>query len=223
MPPERVGRRGVYHEAHRERLVLIARLQGRGYSLAGIKDLLDAWDEGSSLAAVLEHRGMTETAFDEMPVAMSTDTLAATVPGLDGAEALAAAVDARLVTRVDDHYVARSAALVHLVADAVHHGAALDSVLATIATVRAAARAQGEAFATLFINELWDPDAPPEAIDALARRSRLQIAQAASSLIVDELAAALERATHREGGQGLHELLNRIRVGSIQSTNEGGP
>ncbi|MEP6624245.1 MAG: helix-turn-helix domain-containing protein, partial [Acidimicrobiia bacterium] len=39
MPPKRDGRRGLYDVEHRRRLALIARLQARGYSLAGIRDL----------------------------------------------------------------------------------------------------------------------------------------------------------------------------------------
>ena len=37
--PERRGRVGIYRIAHLQRLQLIARLQDRGYSLAGIRDL----------------------------------------------------------------------------------------------------------------------------------------------------------------------------------------
>src|SRR5216683_6657212 len=50
--PRRQGRIGVYSQAHLERLATIGRLQRRGYSLAAIKDLLQAGDAGG-LAAVL--------------------------------------------------------------------------------------------------------------------------------------------------------------------------
>ena len=42
-PPERQGRLGLYGDRHVQRLRLITRLQRRGYSLAGIRDLLGAW------------------------------------------------------------------------------------------------------------------------------------------------------------------------------------
>src|SRR6266571_5015551 len=51
--PRRQGRIGVYGDVHLERLATIGRLQRCGYSLAAIKDLLQAGDAGGGLAAVL--------------------------------------------------------------------------------------------------------------------------------------------------------------------------
>ena len=48
-PPERRGRLGMYGSRHVQRLQLITRLQRRGYSLAGIRDLLAAWESGTDL------------------------------------------------------------------------------------------------------------------------------------------------------------------------------
>ena len=52
-PPERRGRVGFYGNDHRERLRLIAHLQGRGFSLAAIKESLDSWNAGRSLDHLL--------------------------------------------------------------------------------------------------------------------------------------------------------------------------
>src|SRR5690349_9579612 len=52
-PPELRGRVGYYSAAHLSRLRVIARLQERGFSLAAIKDLLDGFTRGASLAAVI--------------------------------------------------------------------------------------------------------------------------------------------------------------------------
>jgi DNA-binding transcriptional MerR regulator len=52
-PPRMVGRVGYYDCAHLARLSYIDRLQQRGFSLAAIRDLLAAWDEGKSLTDVL--------------------------------------------------------------------------------------------------------------------------------------------------------------------------
>ncbi|GGX92641.1 MerR family transcriptional regulator [Streptomyces hiroshimensis] len=51
--PERRGRANVYGDAHLARLRQIAGLLDRGYTLASIKELLDAWDTGRGLGAVL--------------------------------------------------------------------------------------------------------------------------------------------------------------------------
>ncbi|MFJ3668004.1 MerR family transcriptional regulator [Streptomyces sp. NPDC090106] len=51
--PERRGRANVYTDAHLVRLRQIAELLDRGYTLASIKELLDAWDTGRGLGGVL--------------------------------------------------------------------------------------------------------------------------------------------------------------------------
>ncbi|MBA0052745.1 MerR family transcriptional regulator [Streptomyces sp. AJS327] len=51
--PERRGRANVYGGAHLARLRQIADLLDRGYTLASIKELLEAWDEGRGLGGVL--------------------------------------------------------------------------------------------------------------------------------------------------------------------------
>lgn len=52
-PPRLEGRTGWYDESHLSRLQLIARLQAEGHSLAGIADLLEQWEQGRSLDAVI--------------------------------------------------------------------------------------------------------------------------------------------------------------------------
>jgi len=51
--PERRGRANVYSDAHLARLHQIADLLDRGYTLASIKELLEAWDAGRGLGGVL--------------------------------------------------------------------------------------------------------------------------------------------------------------------------
>ena len=52
-PPGWRAAPGWYDDSHLSRLRLIARLQGEGYSLAGIANLLDQWEQGRSLDAVI--------------------------------------------------------------------------------------------------------------------------------------------------------------------------
>ncbi len=51
--PRRRGRANVYDDGHLARLRQIAALLERGYTLASIKELLEAWDSGRGLAGVL--------------------------------------------------------------------------------------------------------------------------------------------------------------------------
>ena len=52
-PPRLEGRTGWWNDSHLSRLRLIARLQGEGYSLAGIANLLEQWERGRDLDAVI--------------------------------------------------------------------------------------------------------------------------------------------------------------------------
>jgi len=49
-PPRLVGRTGYYDHTHLTRLEVIARLQGEGFSLAGIAKLIEGWEAGAELS-----------------------------------------------------------------------------------------------------------------------------------------------------------------------------
>jgi DNA-binding transcriptional MerR regulator len=52
-PPQRRGRLGLYGPDHLRRLRLVLRMLGRGYPLAAIRELLEAWEEQRDLGSVL--------------------------------------------------------------------------------------------------------------------------------------------------------------------------
>ena len=52
-PPERRGRLGLYGPDHLRRLRLVLRMLGRGYPLAAIRELVEAWEEQRDLGSVL--------------------------------------------------------------------------------------------------------------------------------------------------------------------------
>lgn len=65
-PPQLEGRVGRYGAEHLARLRAIRRLQGQGFSLAGIRALFEAHERGQSLAALL---GLSPAALGEDPPA----------------------------------------------------------------------------------------------------------------------------------------------------------
>ncbi|SFE27130.1 MerR HTH family regulatory protein [Actinacidiphila alni] len=70
--PERRGRANVYGDTHLARLRQIADLLERGYTLASIKELLEAWDAGTGLGGVLGLVDEVDRPWsDETPVRMS--------------------------------------------------------------------------------------------------------------------------------------------------------
>jgi DNA-binding transcriptional MerR regulator len=52
-PPERRGRIGLYGPGHLRRLRLVLRMLERGYPLAAIRELVEAWEERRDLGSVL--------------------------------------------------------------------------------------------------------------------------------------------------------------------------
>ncbi|MDV9199033.1 MerR family transcriptional regulator [Streptomyces sp. Wh19] len=92
--PERRGRANVYRDTHLARLRQIADLLDRGYTLASIKELLDAWDTGRGLGGVLGlvaevHGPWT----DEQADRITRDELNRRFGGAPDDEAVAEAVD----------------------------------------------------------------------------------------------------------------------------------
>jgi DNA-binding transcriptional MerR regulator len=81
-PPAMEGRVGYFDDGHVARLRLIAELRGRGFSLASIKDLVDTWESGHDLDAVLGvERALARPADRE---AMSRAQIEARFPELAG-------------------------------------------------------------------------------------------------------------------------------------------
>ncbi|MEV0121761.1 MerR family transcriptional regulator [Streptomyces sp. NPDC050703] len=91
--PERRGRANVYGEAHLARLRQIAGLLDRGYTLASIKELLEAWDAGRGLGGVLGLAVEVDGPWtDERADRISRAELDAAFGGVPDEEAVAEAV-----------------------------------------------------------------------------------------------------------------------------------
>jgi len=80
--PALAGRTGEYGTEHLVRLQVILRLQAKGFSLAGIRELLSAWQDGATLEDVLglpprragrrQRRGADGDVFDELAGSLPT-------------------------------------------------------------------------------------------------------------------------------------------------------
>jgi DNA-binding transcriptional MerR regulator len=185
-PPERRGRLGLYGTRHVQRLQLITRLQRRGYSLAGIRDLLGAWENGTDLTTLLGV-DQSQAALDETPLRLSRAELFQRLPALDPAALDPGALDpgaldpgaldpgaldpgaldpgaldrARQTGLVrpygEDHFVVRSPALLGLVADWVEAGVPLDQALDVIEVLTGDLGVLAGKLAGLIVGRVWDP------------------------------------------------------------------
>jgi DNA-binding transcriptional MerR regulator len=217
-PPQRRGRVGYYGSVHVERLELIARLQRRGYSLAGIGDLLQAWAAGTDLTALLGIEPALAP-LDELPLRLTSDELLARVPALSG-PCLASARDAGLIQPDGDGYFVRSPALLALVADGVAAGVPASDMLDLASMLRHQLSSVADDLADLIASRLLPAavhlSGDPSDLVPLLQRGRLLLLQAAASTLADRLGAALlSHSAGLAGGDTLRAALDQIRVGAV--------
>ncbi len=80
--PKLVGRVGYYSEAHVNRLITIERLQVRGFSLAGIGEIVRMWEQGQGIDELLGYERILAAPWsDDEPVHLRKEELVARFPG----------------------------------------------------------------------------------------------------------------------------------------------
>ncbi|MER6158483.1 MerR family transcriptional regulator [Streptomyces sp. NPDC001868] len=99
--PERRGRANVYADTHLTRLRQIADLLDRGYTLASIKELMEAWDTGRGLGGVLGLAAEVDGPWtDEKAVRISRAELVERFGGAPDEAAVADAVELGVLEQV---------------------------------------------------------------------------------------------------------------------------
>ena len=218
-PPERQGRLGLYGDRHVQRLRLITRLQRRGYSLAGIRDLLGAWESGTDLVTLLGV-DQSQAALDETPLRLTRAELLQRLPALDDAAALDRASRIGLVRPHGEcHVVVRSPALLGLVADWVRAGVPVGEALDLIEVFAGDLDTLAGRLADLIVDRILAP--VPAAgrageLPDMLRRARPLLLQGVATTLADRLGAALaERAGTAGDGGRLRAALEEVSVGAI--------
>jgi DNA-binding transcriptional MerR regulator len=221
-PPERRGRVGLYGSRHVQRLQLIARLQRRGYSLAGIRDLLGAWESGTDLVTLLGV-DQGQPALDEAPLRLTRAELLERLPALDPATLDPATLDraARIglaYPHGTDHFVVRSPALLGLVADWSRAGVPLGQALDVIEALTGDLDALASTLVALFVDRVWAPIAATDRatdLPNLLRRGRPLLLQGVATMLAERLGAALAERADATGDGRLRAALDDIRVGAV--------
>jgi DNA-binding transcriptional MerR regulator len=188
-PPERRGRVGVYGASHLIRLGLVGRLQERGYSLAGIRDLLDSWRDGGDLGEVLGLTPDQLVHIEEPGTPATADQLARLVPDL-----VPGRLDDLLATGVveacgPDHYCVPSPSLLQLTKDAIESGYDADSVLHLLRVIHEAADTVADAVAGTMAER--PAAATTDQLVAFATRGRGLLAHGTGRLTIHALGKRL--------------------------------
>lgn len=216
--PRRQGRIGVYNQVHLERLATIGRLQRRGYSLAAIRDLLEAGSSGG-LAAVLG-ADLGAAALDETPLRLTRAQLKSRLPGLSAAAWRRARTAGLFQPDGSQHVLVRSPALLALVAHAVGAGLPAEGVLDLIGAVRTGLGELAESVTGHIVDDVLEPLRSQGRVEAFApvlRRGRLLLLQGLASMFADRLGEALLARAEADPlrGDTLRAAIEEIRVGAV--------
>ncbi len=132
--PERRGRTGVYSDAHLARLRLINRLLDKGYSLANIGELIDAWEKGQDLSQLMGlEAALTRPWSDEVPDYYTLnellDLFKSSVPDMDVNAVLEKAHALEVIVPEKDRFKVPSPRLLHVGIELLSAGIPLEDML----------------------------------------------------------------------------------------------
>ncbi|WP_104477161.1 MerR family transcriptional regulator [Actinokineospora auranticolor] len=197
-PPARQGRAAIYSDAHLARLRLILNMLDRGYAFAQIKEMLDAWRAGHSLADVLGLEEATGAAQAGEPPAVVT---AAQLTRMFGAQLtpanIRAALELGVLERRGTQLVAPSLKLLEAGRDLVSLGVPLAEALGLAAELQAETDRVTALLVGLVRRYVLDPKGPdwlpggdelPHFADVISRLH---------PLVMSALGAAVDRSARR--------------------------
>jgi len=207
--PRLQGRTGWYDESHLTRLRLIGRLQDEGFSLAGIGRLLEGWEQGRSLDAIVGADAELDALLGARhAVTLDPAELLARFPdGTVAPEVMARAVELGLVEAADDgrlrvpdpRFLEAGTALVRL-------GVPAAVVLDEWAALAAHTDAVAARFAAVFDRHLL-PEGGLDGLDPARAAALAATLGTLRSLAQTAVAAALDASIAREGRTRLGALL----------------
>ena len=198
--PERRGRANIYTDAHLARLHQIADLLDRGYSLAAIKELLEAYDSGRGLGGVLGLVAEVDGPWtDEETGRISRAELDARFGGVPDESAVAEAVELGVLRPVpgdDDSFLVPSPQELAVAAELHAAGVPLSAISGHLRELRGqvehiAARFLEFTTEHVFARYLRGPDRPTDAEAAEAAALVRRLRPLAQQTVDAELARAM--------------------------------
>ncbi len=195
-PPSLVGRVGYYDEGHLGRLRLIARLQEQGFALAGIRELVQAWEQGRSLGDLLGfEQALTEPWNLEEPEYLTAQELLDLFPQAAQDVSLGLrAVELGLIEPEGERFRVPSPTMLRAGAELVAAGIPLAATQDEFAALRGDLERVAARFVELFERYVWQPfvtaGMPPERLPQVTealRRMRPQAATAVQAMLAQAM------------------------------------
>jgi DNA-binding transcriptional MerR regulator len=208
-PPRREGRVGLYSEAHLARLRVIGALLERGYSLGNIAELLETWEVGGDLRALLGlEQALTSPFTDEAPDTIDLVGLAQLFGTADPL-AIAKAVKLGLLVPEESAFRVPSMRLLRAGAELHRAGIPLDALLDEFRALRRDVDRVAERFVQLVVTHVFDKHPViPKAKETHELTEMIRRVRPLAELVVDtELAHALEKHIRNGLGERLARLM----------------
>lgn len=222
--PRRKGRIALYSEAHLARLRLISQMLERGYSLANIRELVDAWETGQDVGDLLGlEAALAGPWSDESPLVLGADDLAAVFGASRGAgpggadpagapgvaEAIARAVDAGVLEPQDGgSFLVKSPRLLAIAAELIGAGIPLAAVLALGRDLFADVDRIARRFVDLVAEHIFDPVGEPLPAEEVPRLA--EVVRRLRPLAQDSVDTVLADAMERHVAEELRVRLTRM-------------
>jgi DNA-binding transcriptional MerR regulator len=187
-PPSLVGRVGYYDEGHLGRLRLIARLQEQGFTLAGIRELVQACEQGRSLTDLLGfEQALTEPWNVEEPGYLTVEELLELFPQAAQDVSLGLrAVELGLIEPEGERFRVPSPTMLRAGAELAAAGIPLAATQDEFAALRSDMERVAARFIELFERYVWQPfvaaGMPPERLPEVTEALRRMRPLAATSV-----------------------------------------
>ncbi|MDO8267094.1 MAG: MerR family transcriptional regulator [Moraxellaceae bacterium] len=157
-PPVRRGRAGIYSDVHLGRLRIINQLLDRGFTIANIKELVDAWEQGQDLDHVLGlDSAIAGTWSIETPIYITPDEIAEIFGDGINEETLARALQVGLFEVEGDRIKVSSPRILQAGIELYKAGVPLGALLREIEVLREDTDRLTRSFVQLIANHLIEP------------------------------------------------------------------
>lgn len=211
-PPERRGRVGVYHSEHLARLRLIGQLLERGYTIASIRELFEAWEKGQGLAHVLGlEEAIRGAAQPETAATLGFDELQAIFGEALDDEVIDRSTELELLEFAGDHLKVNSPRLFAAGVQLHQAGLPLPALLDELVAIRGQVEAISTGVVQLIVENLVNPllsSSLPrvEELEGLSQQIR-HLRPLFEEVVEAELARALPLVAERELSGRVQQLL----------------
>lgn len=211
-PPRRDGRVAIYGEAHLARLRLINGLLERGYSLGNIAELVEGWESGQDLRALLGFEAAITNPFSaESPTTITLVELAKRF-GTGNLGALSQAVASGMLEVHGDEFRVPSERLLAVGVELHRAGVPLSAIFSELKTLRRDLDKLASRFVELVTTHVFAPhlDAPLSGAEAKRLTDLVHKLRPLAEVAVSaELARALDHQVPAHLGEQMGRMVER--------------